>query len=150
MLTANVSHSSGGNMQARYITRRVTLEEGFDARDLRVYLNAYKPRGSNIHVYFKVLANDDQEPFDEKPYVAMKQETSETFSLNDKDHKQYVYKTEKEFINYTNESGSRFNTFRTFAIKIVFTLDRVAQSTFIGIPSVTDLKVIALDSVGSP
>ena len=44
MLTANTQHSRGGNLTAKYISRRVTLEEGFDASDIRVYMNAYKPR----------------------------------------------------------------------------------------------------------
>jgi len=30
--------------KTRYITRRVTLEDGFDAQDLKVMLNAYKTK----------------------------------------------------------------------------------------------------------
>ena len=127
------------------------IQEGFDAKDLRVYLNAYKPRGSNIHVYFKVLSNDDTDDFDTKGYVLMEQETSAgTFSLNEKDFKQYVYKTKDEFISYTVPGSSTFKTFRTFAIKVVFTRDSNAQTTFIGVPKISDLKVIALDSEGKP
>jgi hypothetical protein len=47
---------SGGNGLTRYITRSVTLAEGFDARDLVVYFDAYRPVGSNFYVYYKVLA----------------------------------------------------------------------------------------------
>lgn len=151
MLVADSTQSSGGNMLSRYITRRVTLEEGFDAKDLRVYLNAYKPRGSDIHVYFKVLAEGDTESFDEKPYVLMVQETAESqYSLNPNEIKSFVYRTNEQFISYTNSSGTKFNNFKTFAIKIVFTLDREVQNTFIGIPKVSDIRVIALDSVGVP
>ena len=46
--------SKGGNINARYISRRVTLEDGFDASDLKVILNAYKPLGTGVHVYYKV------------------------------------------------------------------------------------------------
>ena len=35
--------ASGGNINAKYISRRVTLEDGFDASDLKVILNSYKP-----------------------------------------------------------------------------------------------------------
>ena len=152
MLTANTEHSRGGNVTAKYISRRVTLEEGFDASDLRVYLNAYKPRGSNIHVYYKVLANEDAENFDDKPYILMSQDTSAgTFSLNENDFKNFTYKTVDEKINYSSNDGTTvYTNFRTFAIKIVFTRDLDIQSTFIGIPKITDLKAIALDSVGNP
>ena len=128
----------------------MTLEEGFDAKDLRVYLNAYKPRGSNIHIYYKVIANDDPENFDDKPYILMEQDTSAgLFSLNEKDFKQYVFKTKDEKISYVSGTAT-FSSFRTFAVKIVFTRDKDVQTTFIGVPKVTDLKVIALDSEGNP
>ena len=152
MLSANTEQSRGGNITAKYISRRVTLEEGFDASDLRVYINAYKPRGSNIYIYYKVLSNEDSENFDDKPYVLMEQDTSAgLFSLNENDFKQFTYKTGDEKINYTSNDGTTvFTNFRTFSIKVVFTRDLDIQTTFIGIPKVTDLKAIALDSVGNP
>ena len=88
-----VSFSSGGNLKARYVSRRVTLEESFDATDLKIYMDAYKPRGSNIYVYYKVLSGDDSEPFDEKPWFLMEQKTaSTTFSLNENDFKRFDFK----------------------------------------------------------
>ena len=152
MLSANTENSRGGNITARYVSRRVTLEEGFDASDLRVYMNAYKPRGSNIYLYYKVLSAEDSENFDDKPYILMSQDTSEgLFSLNENDFKEYVFKTTDEKINYTsNDSTTVYTNFRTFAVKVVFTRDLDIQTTYIGIPKVSDLKVIALDSVGNP
>jgi len=149
MLSANKEHSFGGNLLSRYISKRVTLEEGFDAKDLRIYLDVYRPRGTNIHVYYKVLADGDQENFDEKPYVAMVQETaSSTFSLNEDDTKEFVFKTFDQYISYTNQDGTVFDNFRTFAIKIAFTVNRASQTNFIGIPKVLNMKAIALDSAG--
>jgi len=151
MLSANSEHSRGGNISAKYITRRVTLEEGFDARDLKIYLRGYKPRGSNIYVYYKVLSNDDSDNFDDKPYILMEQDTSTgLFSLNEKDIKEFIYRTKDERISYTVPGAGTYSTFRTFSIKVVFTRDTDAQTTFIGIPIVKDLKVIALDSEGNP
>ena len=103
------------------------------------------------NLYYKVLSQDDAENFDDKPYILMSQDTSSgLFSMNEGDFKQYVYKTKDEKILYTNEDGSTFRTFRTFAVKVVFTRDSDIQTTFIGIPKISDLKVIALDSEGSP
>ena len=96
--------------------------------------------------------NLDNENFDDKPYILMEQETSAgLFSLNEDDFKQYTYKTVDEKINYTSNDGTTvFTNFRTFAIKVVFTRDLDVQTTFIGIPKISDLKSIALDSVGNP
>ena len=151
MTTADKTHSRGGNLRTRYITRRVTLEENFDAKDVRVYVNAYKPRGADIHVYYKILSDSDVEPFDEKPYVLMEQETtSSSFSLNENDVKTFTFRTKDQFVSYTDSEGQKYNDFKTFAIKIGFTLNRDDQTTFIGIPRVSDVRAIALDSVGIP
>ncbi|SVC55743.1 uncharacterized protein METZ01_LOCUS308597, partial [marine metagenome] len=150
--TTNVaSFSSGGNLKARYVSRRVTLEEGFDAMDLRLYMDAYKPRGSNIHAYYKVLSSDDSEPFDEKPWVLMYQKTADTtYSINENDFKRFQFNTFADKITYVSGGGANYQNFRTFAIKLVMTLDRVAQDSFIGIPKVINLRAIALDSEGTP
>ena len=66
--------TSGGNINTRYISRRVTLEDEFDAGDIKVILNAYKPLGTGIHLYYKVKHKDDPQDFDEKSYVLMNQE----------------------------------------------------------------------------
>ena len=151
MTTADKTHSRGGNLRTRYITRRVTLEENFDAKDVRVYVNAYKPRGADIHVYYKILSDSDVEPFDEKPYVLMQQETAtSSFSLNENDVKTFTFRTKDQFVSYTDSEGQKYNDFKTFAIKIGFTLNRGDQTTFIGIPRVSDVRAIALDSVGIP
>ena len=96
--------SKGGNINARYISRRVTLEDGFDASDLKVILNAYKPLGTGVHVYYKVKSEDDPQDFDDKSYVLMSQETpSSVQSGTEDDVKEFVYKTADEKINYTSD-----------------------------------------------
>ena len=146
-----VSFSSGGNLTARYISRRVTLEEGFDAMDIKLYMDAYKPRGANIHAYYKVLSGEDAEPFDEKPWVLMYQKTADTtYSINENDFKRFQFNTFDEKITYISGGGGTFERFRTFAIKLVMTLDRVSQDSFIGIPKIANLRAIALDSEGTP
>ena len=130
--TSNViSFSSGGNLEARYISRRVTLEENFDAMDIKVYMDAYKPRGTNIHVYYKVLSGDDSEPFEQKPWYLMEQQTANTtYSINENDFKRFEFKTYNEKITYISSGGAEFERFKTFSIKIVMSLDRASQDTF--------------------
>ena len=132
--------SNGGNAKTRYITRRVTLEDGFDAQDLKVMLNAYKPKDTDIKVYYRVHNADDSEDFETKPYVLMTQQTdSNKISANESDIHEYAFKSPNDVITYTSNSVT-YDKFKTFAIKIV--LGSASSSI---IPKVKDLKAIALD-----
>ena len=133
--------ASGGNINTRYISRRVTLEDGFDASDLKIIINAYKPVDTGIEVYYKVKADEDSQDFDEKGYTLMSQETANTvYSLSEDDTKEYVYQSANESIEYTS-GGAKFDRFKTFAIKIALTSTNAAV-----VPKVRDMRAIALDT----
>ena len=132
--------ASGGNAKTRYITRRVNLEDGFDAQDIRVILNAYKPKDTEIKVYYRVWNAEDPGDFEDKPYVLMTQETdANLISANESIINQYSYKSVDGAITYTS-SGQTYDKFKTFSIKIV-----LASSSSTVIPKVKDMKAIALD-----
>ena len=132
--------SSGGPIAAKYISRRVTLKDGFDAADLKVIVNAYKPKGTDVHVYYKVKNVDDPDDFDLKNYVLMSQETTAgTISKGKNDIQEFIYKTSGETTAYTSNSV-RYETFKTFAVKIAL----VANTTY-DMPRVRDMRAIALD-----
>ena len=133
-------NATGGNAKTRYITRRVTLEDGFDAQDLKVMVNAYKPKDTDIKVYYRVHNADDPDDFEVKPYVLMTQETdSNRISANESDIHEYTFKSPDNVITYTSNSVT-YDKFKTFAIKIV--LGSASSAT---IPKIKDLKAIALD-----
>jgi len=130
----------GGNCKSRYITRRVSLADGFDAKDLRVYFRAYKPSTSNILVYYKVLSANDPTTFESKYWNRMEQSTDvNIYSNNENDFQNYTYSTVENSAAYVSE-GTTFNEFKTFAIKLVFVSSRTED-----VPEVKDLRVIALD-----
>ena len=132
--------NSGGPISAKYISRRVTLKDGFDASDLKVILNAYKPLGTNIHVYYKVKNADDPDDFDVKDYTLMSQETSSgTISKGKEDIVEFIFKTPNETTAYSS-NNVRYETFKIFAIKIAL----VADTTY-DMPRVKDMRAIALD-----
>ena len=132
--------ATGGNAKSKYISRRVTLEDTFDAQDLKVFLNAYKPKDTDIKVYYKVHNAEDPEDFEDKPYTMFTQETdANLISANESDIKSYVFRTSANNISYTSNSIT-YDKFKTFAIKIVLG----SASTAI-IPKVKDMKAIALD-----
>ena len=135
---------TGGNGSVRYITRRVTLADGFDSGDLRVYVTAYKPALSNILVYYKILSTSDADTFDNKNYQLMTQLSNANFvSANEDDYREIAFApgingTANNSVSYTNGSTG-YNTFRTFAIKIVLT-----GTSTVDVPKIRDFRAIAL------
>ena len=135
---------TGGNAETRYITRKVTLADGFDSGDLRVYLTAYKSGDSDILVYYKLLSKSDTDEFDNKGYQLMTQISNGNFiSANKGDYRELVFAPgvggyANNSISYTSGS-STFTAFKTFAIKIVMT-----GTNTVDVPKIRDLRVIAL------
>jgi hypothetical protein len=138
---------SGGNAVTRYITRRVTLNDGFDSGDLRVYLTGYKPSGSNIYVYYKILSRSDSDTFDTKNYQLMTEIGNNNFvSLAYDDFRELVFApgisgAANNSVTYTTANSS-FNSFKTFAIKIV-----MSGTNTTDVPKVRDIRAIALPAV---
>ena len=130
----------GGNIKAKYLTRKVTLEDGFDASDIKVILNAYKPKTSNILAYAKVINADDTDTLDDKNFFLLTQETSSSvFSLNENDIKEFIFKTNNDAITYTSNNVT-YNKFKSFIIKIALLSTESCNP-----PKIKDLRAIALD-----
>ena len=154
----------GGSSQSRYITRTVTLADGQDAEDLRVYLTAYKPSGSDIFVYYKALNGDDNDTFSDTRWIPMDLDTGQGFtsavaysSSEDKNNfLELTYKpptytatalapynfganTSTGVVEYRNSAKARYVGFKYFAVKIV-----LVNSTSSNPPRVKDLRAIAL------
>jgi hypothetical protein len=147
----NENNASGGNALARYITRTMTLEDGQDAEDLRVKLSAYKPIGTEIRVYYKILNKDDSDEFADRAWTLMEQTTVASVYSSEKN--EYDFKTlnyevpsanlsgSSNEIQYTNSQGVTYTGYKYLAIKIVLT------STTSGVvPKVTEMMAIALQA----
>lgn len=134
--------SSGGPALARYISKTVTLLDGFDAGDLRVYLTAVKPPGANVNVYYKVRNSLDPDKIDNRNWVRMTQKTSQySFSTN-RNPIEYEYRPSlsSNNITYTTDSTT-YKTFNQFAVKIVLSSPSTVANS---IPYVLDVRAIAL------
>ena len=135
---------SGGPAEARYISRRVTLNDGFDSGDIRVYLNVYRPKESNIYVYVKLLSISDSDVFDDKEYQLLTPVGNANFvSTNANDYRELIFAPGENGIasnqiSYTS-NGVSYDTFRSFAIKIV-----MAGTNSADVPKIRDLRAIAL------
>jgi hypothetical protein len=149
---AEISYSgedqkSGGNSDSRYITRIVNLKAGLDASDLRVFLTAHKPLGTEFHVYYKVISSEDNDLFENKKWVRMIPEDEAQFNaripgqrVEDIAMSEYEFNTgENERITYEDSNGNLYDTFQAFAIKIVMFSDDAVKY-----PILEDLRAIAL------
>jgi hypothetical protein len=149
--TATVSgetSAKGGNGLTRYITKKVVLTPSTDSSDLRVYYTAYKPVGSRVNIYYKVLSRNDTSNFDDQNWVLMTEvgEQPNSFSLSRSDVREYVAapglnNQANNQITYTSSSGTTFTSFSQFAIKIVLSTSDTTKA-----PVINDLRVLALPS----
>ena len=151
---------TGGNAKARYISRRVTLADGQDAEDLRVYVTAYKPSGAGVHVYYKALNREDSDTFADSKWIPMSLVTDAGYTSSSRysssedteDFLELAYEvssyssayksganTTNGIIEYRNTLGARYTGFKYFAIKIV-----LSHTTSTRVPRIRDFRAIAL------
>ncbi len=123
---------SGGNAKAKYITRKVVLNPGFEAVDLKVYFNAFCPVDSSVKVYYKVNAPGTTQFDSQNEYVEMT-----NISISGNQRAGFAEYTVGTVDGQCLTDGARFNT---FTIKIVMLSDDTVY-----VPIIRDLRVIALD-----
>ena len=145
-ITVNGEDSkTGGNGKVRYMTRSVTLADGFESGDLRVYLTAYRPPGTNIYVYYKILSSSDSDQFDNKNYQLMTEltGTNNFVSTNTFDYRELTFapginNQANNSVTYASGASS-FDRFKTFSIKVVMSGESTTD-----VPKIRDLRAIAL------
>lgn len=142
-----------GLAEAKYISRIVTLADGMDAEDIKVYVDAYKPKNTQVYVYGKFQNAEDFSNFDALPWIRLSQVTPEVFSdpKDQTDFREYEYeipqgpqwRTPDGYFSYTDvgEAKGTFIRFKKYSIKIVLTTETDYE---FNPPKVTDLRVIAL------
>ena len=133
---------SGGPCDAKYITKPIVLADGFDAGDLRVFLAGNKQGSTDIQVFYKILSATDATPFNECAYQKMVcVNPTTTPSKTNMEYRDYEYRPSATInaVSYVSADGITYDTFKTFAIKIVMTSTDPAI-----VPKVKDLRIIAL------
>jgi hypothetical protein len=112
-----------------------------------VYFTAYKPVEAEVEVYYKVLSADDVSAnFDDRPYVRMKRVQQGNELLADTRNSQtlddfieYLYIPFTSDTSYIGSNSTNYETFKTFAIKIVM---RTSNPTYS--PIVREFRALAL------
>lgn len=126
-----------GNALVRYITKRSQLED--PASLLKVFLDIYRPQGTNIEVYYRTLKESDSTNISNINWKKMKsvQNIDNVYSNNASDY------FETQFLPFDSGSGnllSNIDPFIEFQVKIVLLSDNTTI-----IPKVKRLRVLALD-----
>lgn len=83
-----------GRGKSKYISKRLALADGMDAEDIKVFLTSYKPFGTEVDVYARILNFTDGQSFEEKDWTKLDQVTLSSVysdSLNDQDFREYEY-----------------------------------------------------------
>jgi len=137
---------SGGNAICKYFTKKVVLTPDNNSQDLRVFYTAYKPSGSNIYVFYKLLNQNDPSKFDDNSWQLMTTvgQNKNVYSLTRNDLYEFEAApgsngTADNIISYINKNGQTYNSFIQFSIKIVMT-----TSDKTTVPFLTDIRAMAL------
>jgi hypothetical protein len=131
----------GGNIRSKYITRQITLEDGFESGDIRVYMDVVRPNGTDVQAYYKVLSAEDPERFADKPWVRMEKfKDNKSKDSNQTVELQFRPDLMENKLKYV-ENGQKYpigGKFKHFAIKVALTS---VDSTIV--PLVRNLRIIA-------
>jgi hypothetical protein len=72
---ATGENTNSGNALSKHITTKINFDKNRQAEDIAVYLDAYKPAGTDVLVYAKIFNNNDSDYYDDKDWSLL-QETS--------------------------------------------------------------------------
>ena len=70
-VTLDTEVSNFGTAKSRHISNKVTFDVGRFAEDLKVFMTAYRPLGTELRVYAKLYNSNDSEPFDDKAWTPL-------------------------------------------------------------------------------
>ena len=151
-------HTRYGNAQAKYISQPIVLADGQDAEDIKVYISGYRPINTDIEIYVRFLNAEDPAPLTDKVWTKLNNDNASVYCspLNPVDFKEYTFSMPTSapvtyaayanpssspagIIRYSDVNGQVYNTYKTFAIKIVLLS---TDGTYV--PKVDDLRAIAL------
>ena len=136
---------NGGNAATRYVTKKVVLTPDNESGDLRVYLSAYKPQGTDVHVFYKILSRTDTQKFEDGYWQLMTPIQNQSYfskTLNDVQEIEYapgINNIANNRLSYTSTTGINYDSFIQFAVKVVLTTSDTTK-----IPYLTDIRAIAL------
>ena len=108
------ANNNGYFKASRYISKNILLADGQDSEDMRTYIAAYRPSGTNINMYSRVQASVDNESFDNRAWTKLKEispASLQSSSTNSDDRVELVYGfNQSEQLFAANVSGNTTST----------------------------------------
>jgi hypothetical protein len=77
---ATDEHTQYGNTESKHISKTLTFGEGNSAEDIRVIYNAYRPAGTDVQCFAKIINSEDPGAFDEKSWTKLELKSASEFS----------------------------------------------------------------------
>jgi hypothetical protein len=135
--------TNNGFARSKYISRRVVLDDGQDAEDLKVYLSNQIPAGCNVKVYGKFQNATDASNFDDLEWIELEPNTVPLSSTARSGFVEYDYvipdaNKNAGVLEYTVGSAT-FTGYKTFAVKVI----PLSTNSSV-IPKIRELRAIAL------
>ena len=112
-VTTNEHITNSGSSKSKYVSRVVTLADGMDAEDIKVFVNAYRPANTDIKVYAKVLNAADTKSLDDTDWSPLQATQNKNLFSSDVERKDIV-EYGFEFLD-TPETTSKVGQIETFA-----------------------------------
>ena len=107
-----------------------------------MFLGANKPAGCEVHVFYKLLSSSDVTKFKDRPYQKMEVfNPTVSPAIDENEFREYEYRPSitSDEVSYISDNGVTYDSFKTFAIKILMTSEDPSV-----IPRVRELRIIAL------
>jgi hypothetical protein len=134
---------NNGTAASKYISRRVILDDGQDAEDLRVYLSNQIPAGCDVRVYGRFQNATDPSNFDDLEWIQLELAQAPIVSTGKSGFVEYQYtiptaNKNAGVLEYTAGSVT-YSGYKNFAVKVIPTSTNSSV-----VPLVRELRAIAL------
>lgn len=121
--------TSNADTTSKFITKKIELAEDLDAEDIRVFLTASRPAGTDIKVYIRPQHASDASAFDTIDWLELEMTKGAgqfTSTSNIKDYREFEFQGSPDWLNGNNileytSTGGTFAGFKKFSIKIELT-----------------------------
>jgi hypothetical protein len=136
------------NAMSNFVTLPVTLAEGFEAEDFRLWITAHRPVGTQIKAYIRCKNVGDGSLLVDNPWIQLEMTDGASYFspiTNRDDFKEFVFEVPasamdgNNVITYTNDQGV-FHGFSEFALKIELSAPRVNV-----VPRLLDIRGVAFE-----
>jgi hypothetical protein len=136
------------NATSNFVTLPVTLAEGFEAEDFRLWITAHRPVGTQIKAYIRCKNVGDGSLLVDNPWIQLEMTDGASYFspiTNRDDFKEFVFEVPasamdgNNVITYTNDQGV-FHGFSEFALKIELSAPRVNV-----VPRLLDIRGVAFE-----